>query len=67
MRNTRAAGTWRTYCPFLPGAGRNGWPALRLRTGAGKEFRPLPHRMDHGRLPPLDGQTLATYKDSTRS
>ena len=32
-----------------------------------KEFRPLPHRMDHGRLPPLDGQTLATYKDSTRS
>lgn len=42
-------------------------PELPPQTGAGKESRPLPHRMDRGRAAPLDGQTLATYKDSTRS
>ena len=51
---------------LLPGQDKNGWSGFPPdRTG--KAFLPLPHCMDHGRLPPLDGQTLATYKDSTRS
>lgn len=50
-------------CRMIPEVERDIWPVASLSS----KTTSLSHRMDHGRLPPLDGQTLATYKDSTRS